>query len=179
MLQAADNSAQRDQMTLDLAEAIAFCRGLDDVAQCPIVEELWGEATPLDLATVAVRYMSDASIEYVQGLVGVTHVEGVWSHKPAGVYELLIDCDDTRGARYIGKSDHGVRKRMISHMSACRRGKKSTLYNVMRAFEERPCHQVLLVGLPISNCALKDSHIEILRLTHKPDVYEQSVSIPP
>jgi hypothetical protein len=55
-------------MILDLACAIEFCRGLDCVPQCPIVKELWSEATPLDLATVAVTHMSDKAVEYIQGL---------------------------------------------------------------------------------------------------------------
>jgi hypothetical protein len=47
-------------MTLDLATAITFCRDLDPTFQCPMVQGLWGEATALDLATVAVTYMSDS-----------------------------------------------------------------------------------------------------------------------
>lgn len=145
--QAVRDDEGRGQLILDLALAVDFNLKLDCVPQCALTRRLWDEVHPIDLATMVVSWMNDAAVGYVMGAVGASDVESADAWQAAGIYELYQSCDSRRTATYIGKSDVNIRYRMMSHRLA-KKKKKSTLYRVLRTFQNREFRELLLVPVP-------------------------------
>lgn len=134
-------------MVLDLATAVQFNRNLTCVPKCALTSKLWDEVDPVDLATLVVACMSDASVAYISGKGSIAAVESASSHKGPGIYELSQSFDALRQGTYIGKTDTNMSLRINCHRSAAKT-KKSTLYRAIRAFRDRPYYELLLVKLP-------------------------------
>ncbi|PWN23169.1 hypothetical protein BCV69DRAFT_297118 [Microstroma glucosiphilum] len=103
--EAATEDADRGQMILDLAIALGFSRRLDWVTKCELTSTLWNEVHAVDLASLVVGWMSDATVAYLLGTGSIDKVEAAKTHQAAGIYALVQSFDSQREGVYIGKSD--------------------------------------------------------------------------
>lgn len=144
---AASEDVSRRQMILHLAISLDFNRRLDCVPTCELTSAHWDEVHAIDLASLIVGWMSDATIAYLIGVGSIDEVEPAKTHRAAGVYAHVQNFDSLRDGVYIGKSDSSVSVRINSHRCTAKT-RKCTLYRAIRAFKDRTFHELLLVGIP-------------------------------